>query len=126
MAKGMRSKNKRANRSLLRTQLSVPLVNKAQQELAKRLVDDVKNQSGAKAIQKLKGLLAGKKATTDSREGIEHQKYAMDAEQPEDPQEKNDNKPVQQALVTIRKSSFSFRDVLDKDKEKIIVGKKKR
>jgi len=104
----------------MRTQLTAPLVAKAQEELNKRLVADLKKQQlNPAAIQKLKNLLAGKKKTKESESEAEHQKLAMDPdEQPKATRSKTtEDKPVQQALVTIRKASFSFRDVLDKDKE---------
>ena len=121
MATSIRSKGKRANRALLRKQLSEPLVAKAQEELSKRLTADLKKQgSSAAAIQKLKSLLAGKKKAK-STDTVEYQKFAMD---PEDDSKAKGNKevePVQQTLVTLRKSSFSFRDALKKDEKK---GKK--
>jgi len=114
MAKGLRSKGKRANRALLRQQLTAPLVAKAQEELSKRLVTDLKKQQGnTAAIQKLKTLLAGKKKAKDSE--IEHQQFAMDPEDKPTRGKAGEDKPVQQALVTVRKASFSFRDVLEKE-----------
>jgi len=109
MAKGLRSKKKRANRALIRKELVEPLVAKAQQEMSKRLATDLKTQgASASALQKLKSALAGKKKAK-SNDTVEYQKLAMDSE---DTRGKADDKPVQQALVTLRKSSFSFRDVL--------------
>lgn len=113
MAKGLRSKKKRANRALIRKELVEPLAAKAQQEMSKRLATDLKKQgASASALQKLKSALAGKKKAK-SDDTVEYQKLAMDSEDP-DTRGKADDKPVQQALVTLRKSSFSFRDVLGK------------
>jgi hypothetical protein len=94
------------------------LVAKAQEELSKRLTADLKKQgSSAAAIQKLKSLLAGKKKAK-STDTVEYQKFAMDPE--DDPKAKGNKEvePVQQTLITLRKSSFSFRDVLKKDEKK--------
>lgn len=112
MAKGMRSKSKRANRAALRTQLTQPLQDKTQEKLAKRLVASVEEQSGVEAIKRLKKLLAGKKAAAVASKQ-EKKKLAMDPENPEGPDDLK--KPVQMALVTLRKASFSFRDELAKN-----------
>ena len=77
-------------------------VDQLQARLKRRLPAD------ASALQKLKSALAGKKKAK-SNDTVEYQKLAMDSE---DTRGKADDKPVQQALVTLRKSSFSFRDVL--------------
>lgn len=115
MAKSLRSKSKRANRSLLRSQLTIPMVQKSQEELCQRLEKDLAKSNGA-AIKRLREKLANKrKEKGEPVDTRTHQKYAMDSENPEDA--KKATKPVQLQLVTVRKPSFSHAEALAADKQ---------
>lgn len=62
MAKGLRSKDKRANRSKLRNEITIPAMKIRQEIIAKRLSDDLKESSG-KSITHLKKVLSNNKAS---------------------------------------------------------------
>ena len=57
MAKGLRSKVKRANRTALRESLTIPLQVKRQQEISLKIKEDLKKSSGS-TIANLKSLIS--------------------------------------------------------------------
>ena len=61
MAKGLRSKEKRANRTKLRNELTIPAMAARQKIIAKRISDDLEKSSG-KTINNLKAVFGNKKS----------------------------------------------------------------
>ena len=120
MAKGLRSKSKRANRSLLRAQLTIPMVEKSQEQLCLRLEKDLARSSAA-AIKRLREKLAGKRKekaeAAESQDTRTKQKMVMDDENPPEDPKKAAAKPVSLQLVTVRKASFSHREAMLSDKK---------
>jgi Protein of unknown function (DUF2423) len=68
MAKGMRSKSKRANRAVLRTKLITPMIVQRQERLSSALKDSIRHKTGD-TLQALTGVFIGIK--NDSENMIE-------------------------------------------------------
>jgi CO dehydrogenase/acetyl-CoA synthase beta subunit len=64
MAKGMRSKCKRANRAQIRKTLTAPLIKKRAEAISKKIKEGLENKDGVNTINALKGAfqLAGSSA----------------------------------------------------------------
>jgi hypothetical protein len=65
MAKGLRSKDKRANRTKLRQEITIPAMAARQEIIAKRISDDL-NKSTGKSLNKLKAVF-GQKSTNSKK-----------------------------------------------------------
>jgi Protein of unknown function (DUF2423) len=66
MAKGMRSKCKRANRAQIRKTLTAPLIKKRAETISRKIKEGLENKDGVNTINALKGAfqLAGSSAAT--------------------------------------------------------------
>ena len=71
MAKGLRSKVKRANRATLREQLTIPLQKKRQEAIAKKIIDDLNTSTNA--LNTLRSTLQkdAKKSNTDTTDATD-------------------------------------------------------
>lgn len=91
MAKGIRSKAKRQNRSLIRATLSEPIAKKRQEEIAANLKKSLDEQNGS-TIKSLKSLFPG--GSLGQKPIVAAAPIAMETE-PVEPKKtsKSDNKP---------------------------------
>ena len=86
MAKGLRSKSKRKNRSILRAVLSEPIIKKRQENLATDLQNDLAAKSGS-SITSLKDVLSSRSNVKKEEKEVSHLDVDADSDDEVDDEE---------------------------------------
>lgn len=120
MAKGLRSKSMRKNRTYLRNTLVAPVIVKRQEQLSNKLKDVLKNRTDTPSLMSLKKLMPSANKNTVS------EKKDMEVEEEEDEDEEDDDEEEEEEEVEdIKKKSEPVRVVQKRDKatNKVTVAK---
>ena len=100
MAKGLRSKGKRANRAQLRLTLSGPIIKKRAEVIAKSIKEGLENKKGVASIEALKSAFQAASSTTANAE------EDMTIEEEEEEEEEEDEGEEFKSKRTLAKEEF--------------------
>ena len=101
MAKGLRSKGKRANRAQLRLTLSGPIIKKRAEVIAKSIKEGLENKKGVASIEALKSAFQAASSTTASAE----EDMTIEEEEEEEEEEEDEGEEFK-SKRTLAKEEF--------------------